>query len=166
MASNRFRIQSLPAIMTALAGLATLAASILFADSIPLSKHAARLVGLLVLYLGMALFAWAAFHLKDGIHGLVEPRSDRGVVNTGPYSVIRHPIYVAMFIALIGAAIVSRSIVGIASTLLVFLPAEIHRARLEERALADAFPELWKEHASRTGFFLPRPRRHAGPPPK
>ena len=152
--------------MTALAGLATLAASILFADSIPLSKHAARLVGLLVLYLGMALFAWAAFHLKDGIHGLVEPRSDRGVVNTGPYSVIRHPIYVAMFIALIGAAIVSRSIVGIASTLLVFLPAEIHRARLEERALADAFPELWKEHASRTGFFLPRPRRHAGLPPK
>jgi len=152
--------------MTALAGLATLAASILFADSIPLSKHAARLVGLLVLYLGMALFAWAALHLKDGIHGLVEPRSDRGVVNTGPYSVIRHPIYVAMFIALIGAAIVSRSIVGIASTLLVFLPAEIHRARLEERALADAFPELWKEHASRTGFFLPRPRRHAGPPPK
>lgn len=166
MASNRFRTQSLPAIMTALAGLATLAASILFADSIPLSKHAARLVGLLALYLGMALFAWAAFHLKDGIHGLVEPRSDRGVVNTGPYSVIRHPIYVAMFIALIGAAIVSRSIVGIASTLLVFLPAEIHRARLEERALADAFPELWKEHASRTGFFLPRPRRHAGPPPK
>ena len=166
MASNRFRTQSLPAIMTALAGLATLAASILFADSIPLSKHAARLVGLLVLYLGMALFAWAAFHLKDGIHGLVEPRSDRGVVNTGPYSVIRHPIYVAMFIALIGAAIVSRSIVGIAYTLLVFLPAEIHRARLEERALADAFPELWKEHASRTGFFLPRPRRHAGPPPK
>ena len=152
--------------MTALAGLATLAASILFADSIPLSKHAARLVGLLVLYPGMALFAWAALHLKDGIHGLVEPRSDRGVVNTGPYSVIRHPIYVAMFIALIGAAIVSRSIVGIASTLLVFLPAEIHRARLEERALADAFPELWKEHASRTGFFLPRPRRHAGPPPK
>jgi protein-S-isoprenylcysteine O-methyltransferase Ste14 len=152
--------------MTALAGVATLAVSILFADSIPVSKHAARLVGLLVLYLGMALFAWAAFHLKDGIHGLVEPRSDVDVVNTGPYSVIRHPIYVAMFIALIGAAIVSRSIVGIASTLLVFLPAEIHRARLEERALADAFPELWKEHASRTGFFLPRPRRHAGPPPK
>ena len=150
--------------MTALAGLATLAASILFADSIPLSKHAARLVGLLVLYLGMALFAWAAFHLKDGIHGLVEPRSDRGVVNTGPYSVIRHPIYVAMFIALIGAAIVSRSIVGIASTLLVFLPAEIHRARLEERALADAFPEPWREYASRTGFFLPRLRRRVGLP--
>jgi protein-S-isoprenylcysteine O-methyltransferase Ste14 len=71
-----------------------------------------------------------------------------------------------MFIALIGAAIVSRSIVGLASTSLVFLPVEIHRARLEERALADAFPELWREYASRTGFFLPRLRRHAGPPPK
>ena len=164
MTSNRFRTESLPAIMTALAGVATLAVSILFADSIPVSKHAARLVGLLVLYLGMALFAWAAFHLKDGIHGLVEPRSDVDVVNTGPYSVIRHPIYVAMFIALIGAAIVSRSIVGIASTLLVFLPAEIHRARLEERALADAFPEPWREYASRTGFFLPRLRRRVGLP--
>lgn len=166
MASNRFRTESLPAIMTALAGVATLAASILFADCIPVSKHAARLVGLLVLYVGMALFAWAAFHLKDGTHGLVEPRSDRGVVNTGPYSVIRHPIYAGMFIALIGVAIFSRSIVGLSSTLLVFLPVEIHRARLEERALADAYPELWREYASRTGFFLPSLRRHAGPPPK
>ncbi|MBP7893254.1 MAG: isoprenylcysteine carboxylmethyltransferase family protein [Firmicutes bacterium] len=164
MTSNRFRTEPLPAIMTVLAGVATLAASILFADCIPVSKHAARLAGLLVLYLGMALFAWAAFHLKDGIHGLVEPRSGRGVVNTGPYSVIRHPIYVAMLIALIGAAIASRSIVGIASTLLVFLPAEIHRARLEERALADAFPEPWREYASRTGFFLPRLRRRVGLP--
>mgnify|MGYP001221689028 CR=1 FL=1 len=166
MTGNRFRTQSLPAIMTALAGVATLAASILFADSIPVSRHAARLAGLLVLYLGMALFAWAAFHLKDGIHGLVEPRSDQGVVNTGPYSVIRHPIYVGMFIALIGVAIVSRSTAGLSFTLLVFLPVETHRARLEERALADAFPELWRGYASRTGFFLPRLRRHAGPPPR
>lgn len=132
--------------MTALAGVATLAVSILFADCTPVSKRAARLVGLLALYLGMALFAWAAFHLKDGIHGLVEPRSDRGMVNTGPYSVIRHPIYVAMFVALIGVAIVSRSIVGLSFNLLVFLPVEIHRARLEERALADASPESWREY--------------------
>ncbi len=60
-----------------------------------------------------------------------------------------------MTIALIGANLVTRSAVGLLTLIILFLPAEIHRARLEERALEDKFGAAWREYAKRTGFFVP-----------
>ncbi len=156
---DRLKDELLPAALTVVAGLVTLAASFLFRDQLLIPKDAARLVGLAVLYVGMALFLWAALHLKEAIGGLVAPRRDRLVVS-GPYRYVRHPAYVAMLIAMIGAAVVLRSLVGLLVSFLVFLPAEIHRARLEEQALEHAFPESWRTYASHTGFFLPLWRKH------
>lgn len=78
------------------------------------------------------------------------------LVVTGPFQFVRHPTYLAMVIAKVGSSFVTRSIVGLALSLFVFLPAEVHRARLEERALEEKFGETWRDYASRTGFFLPR----------
>jgi protein-S-isoprenylcysteine O-methyltransferase Ste14 len=39
---------------------------------------------------------------------------------------------------------------------LLFLSAEIHRARFKERKLEERFGEAWREYAARTGFLLPR----------
>lgn len=144
---------------TTTAAAASLAASLFFRDQLPFPRYASRLVGLIVLYLGMALFLWAAVHLKDAIGGLVAPRLDR-IVTTGPYQYLRHPTYVGTLTALCGAAFATRSVVGLALTVVLFAPAAIQRARAEERALAAAFPHMWSRYASRTGFLLPRLRRH------
>lgn len=144
---------------TTTAAAASLAASLFFRDQLPFPRYASRLVGLIVLYLGMALFLWAAVHLKDAIGGLVAPRLDR-IVTTGPYRYVRHPTYVAILIALCGAAFVTRSAAGLVLAVVLFAPAAIRRARAEERALAAAFPDMWSRYASRTGFLLPRLRRH------
>ncbi|MFQ5670278.1 MAG: methyltransferase family protein [Acidobacteriota bacterium] len=73
-----------------------------------------------------------------------------------PHRIVRHPVYIAMAIAMIGASIVTRSVVGLLAAVFLFLPAEIHRARLEERALEERFGTTWAEYAARTGFFVPR----------
>jgi len=155
MRNSRFKTELVPAALTGGAGVATLAAALLFRDQVPISKGAARVIGFTVLYLGMALFLWAVFHLKGAIRGLVIPRLHKLVV-TGPFRLIRHPTYLSMMIALVGASIVTRSIIGLAVSALLFLPVEIHRARLEEQALAEKFGEKWREYASHTGFFVPR----------
>ncbi len=145
-------------LLTAMAGVAALAGALLFRDQLPVSREAARVAGFCLLYGGMALFLWSASHLGRAIGGRVAPVLDHFVV-TGPYRFVRHPAYLAMTIALIGAGIVTRSLAGLLLTLVVFAPAEVHRARLEERALADVFGIAWEKYAARTGFFLPRLRR-------
>lgn len=155
--SGRFTERISVALATA-AGVCVLAAVLLFRDQLPLSRSAARVVGFGVLYGGMALFLWAAFHLKGAMGGRVAPCLDR-LVLTGPYRFVRHPAYAAMAVSLIGASVATRSAAGLLVTAVLFVPAEIHRARLEEQALEEEFGDMWKAYAARTGFFFPRVNR-------
>ncbi len=160
---DRLKREVWAATTTTVAAVASLAASLFLRDQLPFPRHACRLAGLIVLYLGMALFLWAAVHLKGAIGGLVTPRLDK-VVATGPYQYVRHPTYVAILVALCGAALVTRSAIGLALAVLLFVPAAVQRARAEERALVAAFPDTWDRYASRTGPFVPklgRPGAHA-----
>jgi protein-S-isoprenylcysteine O-methyltransferase Ste14 len=68
---------------------------------------------------------------------------------------VRHPVYLGMTIALLGAAISLRSWPGMVAVLLLFLPSEIYRAWLEERALSAKFGGEWLKYAARTSFILP-----------
>lgn len=147
-------------VLTGLAGVITLAAALIFRDQLPLARSAARIVGFSTLYGGVALVLWAAVHLKSAIGGAVTPRTDELVV-AGPFRAVRHPVYLGMTIAMVGASIVTRSVTGLLATVLVFLPAELHRARLEERALNAKFGAIWRTYAAGTGFLFPRVRRRA-----
>jgi protein-S-isoprenylcysteine O-methyltransferase Ste14 len=60
-----------------------------------------------------------------------------------------------MFVATIGLAVAFRSLWGILITLVVFIPAGLWRARLEEEALASRFDEEWENYAKRTRFVFP-----------
>src|SRR6201987_936488 len=64
----------------------------------------------------------------------------RGLVQRGPYRFIRHPVYLGEMTAVAGltlAAPVPRNV----ALLVVMVAAQMIRARFEERALRDAFPE-------------------------
>lgn len=154
MANERLRSELAPAILSGVAGIGTLAAVLFFRDQVPVARGSSRILGFSVLCAGMALFLWGAAHLRGGIAGLVAPRL-AGLVTTGPFRFVRHPTYLAMSVAMVGASIATRSVVGLVVVGLVFLPAEIHRARLEERALRQRFGERWQEYASEVGFFIP-----------
>ena len=76
------------------------------------------------------------------------------------------PVYLVMTMAMIGANVVTRSVAGFLVAVLLFLPAEIHRARLEERVLEEKFGEAWRSYAARAEFFIPRfGRRRPSPRP-
>jgi protein-S-isoprenylcysteine O-methyltransferase Ste14 len=141
-------------VLTGAAGIAAVATALLFKNQIPLSSSVARALGFSTLYGGMAVFVWAAVHLRGAIAGGVAPPLD-GLVVRGPFRYVRHPVYVAMTIALIGASLVTRSGAGLLVVVVLFVPVEIHRARLEDRALEEKYGGAWREYAARTGFFVP-----------
>jgi protein-S-isoprenylcysteine O-methyltransferase Ste14 len=128
--------------------------SFAFRNHLPVEKPAANLAGRIVLLAGTFLCAWAFLHIRGGIRGFVRPARD-SLVTTGPYSIVRHPVYLGLAMVLIGVAIFLRSGTGLLAVLLLSLPASINRARCEEKKLLDAFGRPWEEYASRTGFLIP-----------
>jgi protein-S-isoprenylcysteine O-methyltransferase Ste14 len=81
----------------------------------------------------------------------------RGLVRRGPYRLVRHPVYFGEIAALAGltlAAPVPRNLVLVAA----FIAAQVVRARFEEQALTDAFPE-YQHYMETTGRLFPPLRR-------
>lgn len=151
---NRTIHEHLPAILNVIAGVVVLAFSFLIEFRMPLPKDLAKLLGLLLIGLGMALAIWASVYIKSAIMGEVEPRL-KILVRQGPYRFVRHPVYLGMTIALIGATVVLRSWAGLIGVFVLFLPSVIYRAQLEDKALFRKFGDEWATYAAQTGFILP-----------
>ena len=143
-----------PAVVNGLTGIGVILISFLVELRLPMSIGIAKTSGFVLVYIGMALVVWAAVHIKSAIRGMVSPRLDE-LVKGGPYKFIRHPVYLGTTIALVGVALSLRSWPGLAATVFFFVPSELHRARLEEKALAEKFGEEWIEYAKKTSFFVP-----------
>lgn len=113
-----------------------------------------KFIGILIVYFGMAIFVWATIYLKNAINGMVSPRLEY-IVTKGPYKYCRHPVYLGITIAFIGLTISLRSWLGCLLVIFLFLPSEIHRAKLEEKALSVYFGDDWKNYVKKTVFFIP-----------
>lgn len=77
----------------------------------------------------------------------------RELVTEGPYKIIRHPLYGAEVVTIVGVAIghwsPSAAVLGFA-----WLALQIRRAQNEERVLRECFPE-YEDYARRVPMLLP-----------
>lgn len=98
-----------------------------------------RVAGLGLLAVGVAGFVWSARALGDSLTPYPRPRDDAVLVQTGPYRLVRHPIYAAGTLVFLGGALAA-SVPATAVALL--LPVLWwFKAGVEERLLAERFPE-------------------------
>ncbi len=78
----------------------------------------------------------------------------RVLVRTGPYRFVRHPMYLAHFLIFF-CVLVQRLAPLTANLYVVFAAGQVLRARIEERKLAESFPE-YGEYRRTTGMFFPK----------
>jgi len=114
-------------------------------------------VGLLIPTL--ILFATSFRALGANYRGGVGLYPNHALVTTGPYRLIRHPIYLA-FIAIMCLVFVLSAnwLLGLSGLLLVGSIA-IARIPIEERELHERFGMSWQTYQEQTGKFFPRVRR-------
>jgi protein-S-isoprenylcysteine O-methyltransferase Ste14 len=77
----------------------------------------------------------------------------RKLVTSGPYSVVRHPLYLGEQTAVAGIALQSGSAL-VAAILAVQTLCQLYRMRCEEQVLTDSFPE-YAQYREKTALIIP-----------
>ena len=85
------------------------------------------------------------------------PTTDQGtvLVTTGPYRLIRHPIYLGLLLLAMGEALAFSSWPAVAVVFSAIVPTFVWRACAEEGLLADTFGERYAHYRKQTKMMIP-----------
>ncbi len=114
-------------------------------------------VGLVPLVPGLALFAWCVWDFATRGRGTLAPwDAPRSLVATGPYRIVRNPMYVAVASVLAGEAILFGSLA--VAVWLVVVVAAFHTfvVLYEEPSLERTFGESYRAYRRQVPRWLPR----------
>jgi protein-S-isoprenylcysteine O-methyltransferase Ste14 len=106
---------------------------------------------------GLAFAVWARLALGGNWSGRIEIKADQKLIRSGPYAIVRHPIYSGLIVAVAGTALYLGEWRGLAA-LLVFGVGFWLKAIREETLLEAEFGEDYHEYRRQTGTLMPRIR--------
>jgi protein-S-isoprenylcysteine O-methyltransferase Ste14 len=117
----------------------------------------------LLLALSGSLLAVAGAGLVVICHGELgaawsfAPKADQstGLITTGPYRLVRHPIYLGLALLALGQAVAFGSWPTLFIALLGIVPTLAWRARVEEELLSRTFGESYEVYRQRTKMIVP-----------
>jgi protein-S-isoprenylcysteine O-methyltransferase Ste14 len=104
---------------------------------------------------GLAFTAWARRHLGGNWSGHVTLKHDHELVRTGPYGLVRHPIYSGLLAAVLGTAVAFGQWRD-ALAFVFFALGVACKISLEERLLADAFARDHARYRREVPALIPR----------
>jgi protein-S-isoprenylcysteine O-methyltransferase Ste14 len=110
-------------------------------------------VGLVLFADGLAFAIWARRHIGRNWGSPMSQKNEPELVTSGPYRLVRHPIYAGLLVATTGTAValswewlIAAALVGIYF---------IYRALREERNLSEQFPDTYPPYKRSTKMLLP-----------
>ena len=85
------------------------------------------------------------------------------VVTDGPYSIVRHPLYLFSFIGAIGIGLASDNLFVLAALVIFYLSYYPLTILSEEKTLTEKFGQAYIDYARITPRFLPKPSLYKSP---
>jgi len=120
------------------------------------SSLAATAAVLVLMGGAIGLFLASSRELGRNWSLVARTRSDHELVRTGPYSRIRHPIYLGLLLFLLAMAIALGHWAQLFIALPVFFAGTAIRTRLEDNLLEQSFGHAFRDYRSSTPALIPR----------
>jgi protein-S-isoprenylcysteine O-methyltransferase Ste14 len=84
----------------------------------------------------------------------VTRKQDHRIIDTGPYALVRHPIYTGLILAVLATAAVKGTLPGIAGAVFIVWGLWM-KARLEERFLRTELGAAYDDYSRRVPMLIP-----------
>jgi protein-S-isoprenylcysteine O-methyltransferase Ste14 len=110
--------------------------------------------GLVLTVAGIGFCLWARFVLAGNWSGTVTVKQDHELVVSGPYRVVRHPIYTGLLLAMIGTGLAIDRWRAVLAVLLVAF-AFVRKIRTEEGFMTETFGLRYEAYARMTAALVP-----------
>lgn len=101
------------------------------------------------------LFVWALRHLDLEWRIKAVVTEDHRLVTTGPYSVMRHPVFAALVSLLVASTLLTNPLWGMVVCLAVCLYGTEIRVKAEDGLLERRFGQEYREYRSRVAAYIP-----------
>jgi protein-S-isoprenylcysteine O-methyltransferase Ste14 len=111
-------------------------------------------IGAVVTVGGLLFAVWARRHLGSNWSRAVTIKQGHELITTGPYALVRHPIYTGILTGFLGTAIALSQVRGFIGFVLVLL-ALWAKLRMEEEWMRSQFGETYATYAHHTAALVP-----------
>ena len=111
-------------------------------------------LGLLLTAGGLLFTVWARLDLGRNWSGTVTIKKEHELITSGPYAVVRHPIYTGLLLAFLGSALA----LGEWRAVLAFALAAgalWRKLRIEERWMRQQFGDAYQAYSRRVAALIP-----------
>ena len=103
---------------------------------------------------GLLFAVWARRYLGPNWSATLAIKEGHELITTGPYAIVRHPIYAGLVLAIVGSAMAIgewRALLGAVIAVLAF----VRKFRLEERWMHEQFGEAYRTYRQRVPALIP-----------
>jgi protein-S-isoprenylcysteine O-methyltransferase Ste14 len=107
-----------------------------------------------LLLAGFAFAWWARLHLGRMWSSGITRKEDHRIVNTGPYGLVRHPIYTGLILAIIAAAVAGSTAIAVAGGV-IMIAGLWYKAALEEQFLGNELGPPYETYRRRVPMLIP-----------
>jgi protein-S-isoprenylcysteine O-methyltransferase Ste14 len=111
-------------------------------------------IGAAVTVAGLLFAVWARQHLGSNWSRSVTIKQDHELITTGPYALVRHPIYTGILTGFLGTAIALSQVRGFIGFVLIFVVLWA-KLRMEEKWMRSQFGETYATYADQTAALVP-----------
>lgn len=111
-------------------------------------------MGAIICFLGIVLAIWARRYLGKNWSPHPALKEGHELVTSGPYSLLRHPIYTGILTSILGSVITTGNLFWLIIFIIVAFNF-INRTRIEEGLMKQQFPDQYPEYKKRTWALIP-----------
>lgn len=110
--------------------------------------------GAAMVAMGLLFCVWARVHLGTNWSASVTVKQGHELVRSGPYGLVRHPIYTGLSLALLGTAVARGDVQGFVAVAIA-VAAFWHKLRIEERWMQETFGDAYARYRAEVPALVP-----------